>query len=111
MPGRERIKALCGFERLCGEQLQPSSEQLHWPNETKSRLHSDNTLNPCCLGLPHPYLNNLCVRRASACQAVSIGRVGSADHSNKEPSYTATLGTPSSVSTNASLLVAMPPPQ
>ena len=51
------------------------------------------------------------VRRASACQVVSIGRVGSAAHSNKEPSYTATLGTPNNVSTNASLLAAMPPPQ
>src|SRR5690348_15643759 len=50
-------------------------------------------------------------RRASTCQAVSIGRVGSAAHSNKEPSYTATLGTPNNVSTNASLLAAMPPPQ
>src|SRR6516162_6370022 len=46
------------------------------------------------------------VRRASACQAVSSGRVGSAAHSNKEPSYTATLGTPNNVSTNASLLAA-----
>jgi plasmid stability protein len=44
-------------------------------------------------------------------QSVSIGKAGSGAHSNSEPSYTATLLTPNRVSTNASLLAAMAPPQ
>ena len=42
---------------------------------------------------------------------VSIGSDGSTAHSESEASYTATRSWPSSVSTNASLLAAMPPPQ
>ncbi len=58
-----------------------------------------------------PSQGAMTTRTLYPCQAVSIGRVRSAAHSNKEPSYTATLGTPNNVSTNASLLAAMPPPQ
>src|SRR5262249_25279103 len=44
-------------------------------------------------------------------QPVSIGKLGSFDHSDIEASYSRTSGCPSIVSTSASELAAIPPPQ